>query len=251
MKLRITLILTILIFFIMSKNSFAPFYDVISFDENNTWNIHGDPDLDTIYVFSGDCIDVPLYIHYIDFEAMYTFEALFYADSNTAVSGISLEETIFGDRFSELAYFFHDSTLNSYYTVVSDSIFDPPYYTDSLVHIAYNIELNMNGGGSYIAGLGVRNVIIIDPGGTQINIDLAGLIIIVDELGYERGDLNHDSLLTEDDLFLFLLTEDDLFLLLQYIYMGGQPPSPMSLGDVNCDCVIDIEDVLELRNLIY
>jgi hypothetical protein len=216
-------------------------YDVISFDEDNTWNIHGDPDLDTVYAFSGDCINIPLYLHYIDFEAMYFFEALFFADSNTTISRVSLETTIFSDRFNELAFFIYDSTTNIYFTVVSDSIFEPPYYTDSLVHLAYNLYLNINNSGSYITGLGARNTIIIDPAGILINIDIASLIIIVDDLGYERGDLNHD----------YLLTEEDLFLLLQYIYMGGQPPSPQSLGDVNCDCTIDIQDLLTLRNLIF
>jgi hypothetical protein len=215
-------------------------YDVTSFNSNNTWRILYDSDIDTIWAYNGDCLDVPLYIYFNELPTMYTFTAFISIDSNLTISGISLENTIFGDRFIQPEIFSYDSIGQRYFTSVSDTIFSPPYHPDSIVHVAYHIKILLNEDSAPQALILLADQILLDSTGYFINVDHATLNIIIDNLPFERGDIDHDT----------ILNQDDLILLLQYIYQNGPPPNPLSLGDLNRDCTIDILDVLCLRNII-
>jgi hypothetical protein len=66
--------------------------------------------------------------------------------------------------------------------------------------------------------------------------------------------------LYNDNFFVFLpgdvnsngvVNIEDVVYLLNYVFIGGPPPSPLKSGDVNRDCVVDIEDVVYLINYFF
>ena len=66
--------------------------------------------------------------------------------------------------------------------------------------------------------------------------------------------------LYEDNFFVFLPGDGnsdeavdiaDVVYLINYIFIGGEPPSPLKVGDVNRDCVVDLEDVVYLVNYLF
>jgi hypothetical protein len=66
--------------------------------------------------------------------------------------------------------------------------------------------------------------------------------------------------LYNDNFFVFLpgdVTSNDavdiadVVYLINYIFIGGYPPSPLKVGDVNRNCVVDLEDVVYLINYLF
>jgi hypothetical protein len=66
--------------------------------------------------------------------------------------------------------------------------------------------------------------------------------------------------LYNDNFFVFLpgdVTSDqkvdvaDVVYLINYMFIGGPPPSPLKVGDVNRDCVVDIEDAIYLIKYLF
>jgi hypothetical protein len=43
----------------------------------------------------------------------------------------------------------------------------------------------------------------------------------------------------------------DVVYLVNYLYLGGEPPYPVEVGDVNCDGVVDVGDVVFLINYLF
>jgi hypothetical protein len=43
----------------------------------------------------------------------------------------------------------------------------------------------------------------------------------------------------------------DVILLINYLFIGGSPPEPLSGGDANGDCLVDIADVVYLTNYLF
>ena len=43
----------------------------------------------------------------------------------------------------------------------------------------------------------------------------------------------------------------DVVYLIAFLYRGGPAPVPMSVGDVNCDGIVDVGDVVFLINYLY
>jgi hypothetical protein len=43
----------------------------------------------------------------------------------------------------------------------------------------------------------------------------------------------------------------DVVYLINYIFIGGPPPSPLKAGDVNRDCEVDLEDVVYLIKHLF
>jgi hypothetical protein len=43
----------------------------------------------------------------------------------------------------------------------------------------------------------------------------------------------------------------DVILLINYLFIGGSPPEPLSSGDANGDCVVDVADVVYLTNYLF
>jgi hypothetical protein len=43
----------------------------------------------------------------------------------------------------------------------------------------------------------------------------------------------------------------DVILLINYLFIGGSPPEPLSGGDANGDCVVDVADVVYLTNYLF
>jgi len=240
MKIKIIIFLIMLS---LNQPAFSQwFFDVVSFNEDNSWNIIGDPDVFIDTAYAGDCQSIPLYINFEPLLTMYSFSAINYALGGIADLSISLDSTIFSDRFEELALFQHDSSSNFYLSSVSDSLFLPPYFSDSTVKIAhrYNFLIDENLASDSVKIL-VINFISFDSLGYLENQNVAVLHIIIRDIEFERGDINHDS----------LLTNADISLLLSFIYLGGDEPNPRYLGDLNRDCLINIEDLLILRENVF
>jgi hypothetical protein len=66
--------------------------------------------------------------------------------------------------------------------------------------------------------------------------------------------------LYNDNFFVFFpgdVTNDqkvnvvDVVYLINYIFIGGPPPSPLKAGDVNRDCLVDLEDVAYLIKYLF
>jgi hypothetical protein len=64
--------------------------------------------------------------------------------------------------------------------------------------------------------------------------------ILIDELDY-RGDINGDGLIQLNDV-LFLLN---------YLFRGGGPPTPLYSGDLNCDGLTELGDVIVGLNYLF
>jgi hypothetical protein len=43
----------------------------------------------------------------------------------------------------------------------------------------------------------------------------------------------------------------DLIFLINYLFIGGSPPEPLSAGDANGDCAVDVADVVYLTNYLF
>ena len=55
------------------------------------------------------------------------------------------------------------------------------------------------------------------------------------------GDLNED----------FDVNLSDILSLVEYVYLGGNPPNPLSLGDINMDGQVNLTDILDMISYIY
>lgn len=217
-------------------------YDVISFDENNTWWYSIDPDIDTAIVYPGDCLYIPIYLFFDQIHTMNAWVLDLYVDSTYNLNDISLENTIFSDRYEDLEICSFDTVSNRYTTYVSSRPFDPCYESDDSVYVAYWLELNIHTNlDSLQSYLYPFNVILIDSTGYLSNVDDALLRIIIRNLPFERGDVDHDS----------LITQNDLIVLLDYVFRDIELPYPRGVGDINYDGAIDIIDVLILKEQIY
>jgi len=61
------------------------------------------------------------------------------------------------------------------------------------------------------------------------------------ECQLNRGDVNQDG----------IINIADVIYLINYLFIGGLPPSPLWIGDANCDSVVDIADVIYLINYLF
>lgn len=59
--------------------------------------------------------------------------------------------------------------------------------------------------------------------------------------GFTRGDVNDDG----------RITIGDAVFLIQYIFAGGPPPTPVSDGDVDCNNKVAITDIVYIINFIF
>jgi aminopeptidase N len=71
--------------------------------------------------------------------------------------------------------------------------------------------------------------------------DTQELYIVVTEVQYINGDVNHD----------LVVDVGDVVYLVNYLYESGPEPLPLESGDVNCDGIINIGDVIYLVNYLY
>jgi hypothetical protein len=58
---------------------------------------------------------------------------------------------------------------------------------------------------------------------------------------YSRGDANGDG----------NIDVADVMHLINYLFIQGSTPNPMTAGDANCDQVVDIADVMYLINYLF
>jgi hypothetical protein len=96
----------------------------------------------------------------------------------------------------------------------------------------------------------IENFSADDPSEFQSNLDFSGLVqnaLIAQEL-------------YDDSFFVFLpgdvtgdehVTVADVIYLINHIFHGGDPPSPLKVADVNRDCILDIEDVVYLIKYLF
>jgi hypothetical protein len=59
--------------------------------------------------------------------------------------------------------------------------------------------------------------------------------------GYICGDANHDN---------FVNVSDAVYII-NYIFVGGNPPNPMAAGNVNCDIGVNVSDAVWIINYIF
>jgi len=237
------IILTILILICaMADRAHSQWFDVVSFREDNTWYEPYDADVDTVWAYPGDSLNIPLFLYYEHFcSEMYSFSATISLGAGCFLVGISLENTMFEDNYEELAIFDYNPDFNEYVTFVSDTLFNPPYEADTSVKISYWFELKARIDiDSTQCTLGILNCILADSTGYVVNLDDVTLRIIIKNLPYERGDIDNDS----------AITFNDLELLTDYVYRGQETINPLGLGDINRDGKIDILDILALREII-
>ena len=68
-----------------------------------------------------------------------------------------------------------------------------------------------------------------------------GGLVALDPINYKCGDANGTH----------VVTISDAVFLVNYIFAGGQAPSPLLSGDVDCNCMISISDVVYLIQYIF
>ena len=68
-----------------------------------------------------------------------------------------------------------------------------------------------------------------------------GGLVALDPINYKCGDANGSN----------TVTISDAVFLINYIFAGGQVPSPLLSGDVDCNCMISISDVVYLIQYIF
>jgi thermitase len=78
------------------------------------------------------------------------------------------------------------------------------------------------------------------------------------ELGYGRINCYRALALVTDYTYVYgdadgdgAVNAIDLVYLLNYLFLGGPPPDPLSAGDPNGDCVINVADVVYLSNYLF
>ncbi|MGB2989006.1 MAG: putative Ig domain-containing protein, partial [Candidatus Zixiibacteriota bacterium] len=71
--------------------------------------------------------------------------------------------------------------------------------------------------------------------------DTQELYILVTEVQYIRGDVNHD----------LVVDVGDVIYLVNYLYASGPEPLPLESGDVNCDGIVNVSDVVYLVNYLF
>jgi hypothetical protein len=65
--------------------------------------------------------------------------------------------------------------------------------------------------------------------------------VIIRQHPYHNGDANYDG----------AITIADAVYLINYIFLGGDPPDPYLLGDANCDGMVKLVDVIYIINYIF
>jgi len=55
------------------------------------------------------------------------------------------------------------------------------------------------------------------------------------------GDANHDA----------VVDVSDAVAIINYVFVGGDPPSPMETGDCNCDATCDVSDAVWIINYVF
>lgn len=71
--------------------------------------------------------------------------------------------------------------------------------------------------------------------------DTQELYVLVTEIQYIRGDVNHD----------LVVDVGDVIYLVNYLYANGPEPLPLESGDVNCDGIVNVSDVVYLVNYLF
>ena len=71
--------------------------------------------------------------------------------------------------------------------------------------------------------------------------DTQELYILVTEIQYIRGDVNHD----------LVVDVGDVIYIVNYLYANGPEPLPLESADVNCDGIVNISDVVYLVNYLF
>ncbi|MFQ6031678.1 MAG: S8 family serine peptidase [Candidatus Zixiibacteriota bacterium] len=66
-------------------------------------------------------------------------------------------------------------------------------------------------------------------------------LVLASDYTYVYGDANGDS----------LANTADVVYLLNYLFLGGPPPDPLSAGDPNGDCVINAADIVYMINYLF
>ena len=66
-------------------------------------------------------------------------------------------------------------------------------------------------------------------------------VLILGIASYKRGDVNGDNKITVSDVVYFI----------NYLFKGGNPPSPVQAGDANCDGNSTVSDVIFLINYLF
>ncbi len=71
--------------------------------------------------------------------------------------------------------------------------------------------------------------------------DLDTAIVPTFEAGFRRGDANNDS----------RVSVSDVVYLVNYLFKGGPPPTPLIAANVNCDTSVSVSDVVYLINYLF
>ncbi len=140
-----------------------------------------------------------------------------------------------------------DTTLWEYYIELDSNYFEAIFVPDSsdfLIPgngVALNLVIVIPTGLSPCeAAASVYMALIVDTLGLGW-IDTARGILEILELPWERGDINHDS----------VIDYIDLEMLRAYVFEGSEIPRPIGVADINRDNYVDLIDLIELRHVIY
>ena len=89
-----------------------------------------------------------------------------------------------------------------------------------------------------------------DPDRFYANLDFSSLVQnaqVAQELYNDNFFVFFPGDVTNDEV----VDIEDVVYLINYFFIGRDPPSPLKVGDVNRDCVVDLEDVVYLINYLF
>jgi streptogramin lyase len=92
----------------------------------------------------------------------------------------------------------------------------------------------------YSALVSIREGYLTD---LQAGVDMAKAWFI-NHIGLEDylpGDANHDE----------EVNVSDAVYIINYVFVGGEPPNPLEAGDCNCDCAVNVSDAVWIINYVF